>query len=241
MSLGRQVVRHFVTARSADDPPASRPLAERLPVGLEVGSPPGVAVIASRTDAAVLGAAVGLALLARRSGAAIVCVYDGDSERSGPVWGRVPALASARGVAARLAVGGLDARVTGRLAIAPLPVDPSEAASAAMRAMAAADGSPVVLALGGPRDPAFEGLLEVQDIVLVVTGSDAVPGLVAMALEGLARRGITACACDPPCGLASRLLAASGLGLAPSLRRALSEPLRLLAAPPPTRPGARWR
>ena len=85
-------------------------------------------------------------------------------------------------LAARLQARGLDAVARGRLAWLALPADQLALAA---RAAAAVD-VPAVIAVTGPRTPATDELLAEQDLVVLVVGSDAQPGLEALALAGLA-------------------------------------------------------
>lgn len=85
-------------------------------------------------------------------------------------------------LAARLQARGLEAVARGRLAW--LALRPGELALAA-RAAAAVD-VPAVIALTGPRTIATDSLLAEQDLVVLVVGSGAEPGLEALALAGLA-------------------------------------------------------
>jgi hypothetical protein len=84
-------------------------------------------------------------------------------------------------LAARLQARGLVAVARGRLAWLALRSD--ELALAA-RAAAAVD-VPTVIAVTGPRTPATDELLAEQDLVVLVVGPDAQPGLEALAHAGL--------------------------------------------------------
>jgi hypothetical protein len=85
-------------------------------------------------------------------------------------------------LAARLQARGLDAVARGRLAWLALRSDELPLAA---RAAAGVD-VPAVIALTGPRTPATDALLADQDLVVLVVGPDAQPGLEALALDGLA-------------------------------------------------------
>jgi hypothetical protein len=87
-------------------------------------------------------------------------------------------------LAARLQARGLDAVARGRLAW--LALGPDDLALAA-RAAAAVD-VPAVLAVTGPRTGATDALLAEQDLVVLVVGPNAEPGL-----ETLARAGLSGC------------------------------------------------
>jgi hypothetical protein len=84
-------------------------------------------------------------------------------------------------LAARLRARGLDAVARGRLAW--LALGPDQLALAA-RAVAAVDG-PAVIAVTGPRTAASDALLADQDLVVLVVGAGAQPGLETLALAGL--------------------------------------------------------
>jgi hypothetical protein len=234
MSLLRAVLEHFV-APTGDSRPAAhgdfvvddegpdRACAEPAP-----RTPPGVAVLSAAVDAQMLGAALGLALARRRSAPVVaVCVWTGGLP-GGSAW-RAPALPAARSLAATLRARQHDARAAGRLAVVRLPPGPDEAAAQARRALAAAGAAPAVLALGGPRDAAFDALLAEQDLVVVATSSAAGPALARLAVGGLASSTARACVCDVPGTHPARSLAAAGLTLLPSARRALAAPVDALS------------
>ena len=84
-------------------------------------------------------------------------------------------------LAARLQARGLEAVARGRLAW--LALGPDQLALAA-RAVAAVD-VPAVIAVTGPRTAASDDLLAEQDLVVLVVGAGAEPGLEALALAGL--------------------------------------------------------
>jgi hypothetical protein len=227
MSLLRNVFEHFVVP-SGDSRPAAhedfvvhdegsdRACAEPAP-----RTPPGVAVLSAAGDAHTLGAALGLALASRRRAPVVaVCVWTGGLP-AGSAW-RAPALPAARKLAARLRAREHDARAAGRLAVVRLPSAPDEAAAQARRAAAAAGAAPTVLALGGPRVAALDALLAEQDLVVVATSSGADPALARLALGGLASETARACVCEVPPAHPARSLAAAGLTLLPSARRALA-------------------
>jgi hypothetical protein len=88
---------------------------------------------------------------------------------------------SASRLAARLQARGLSAVSRGRLAWLALAADELPLAA---RAVAAVD-VPAVIAVTGPRTAATDSLLADQDVVVLVVGSDAEPGLEALALGGL--------------------------------------------------------
>ena len=190
-------------------------------------TPPGVAVLASPADAQPLGAALGLALAARRRAPVVVlCVWTPD-RRAAPSL-RGPAMPAARRLAATLVARGHDARPAGRLTVVRLPSMPEEAVVHARRVTAAAGAAPTVLAFGGPRLAAFDELLAEQDLVVVATPYGTDPALARLALADLAAATTRACACEVPPAHPARSLAAAGLTLLPSARRALAVPVEAL-------------
>jgi len=194
----------------------------------ERGTPPAIGLLCRSADAQSLGAALGLALGARhRAPVVAVCVWTGETA-AGVGW-RAPARPAARRLAASLAGRGHDARAAGRLAIVRLAADAGEAAVQARRATAAAGSAPAVLALGGPRVAAFDELLAEQQLVVVATASGAEPALARLALAGLASATARACVCEVPSARPARSLAAAGLTLLPSARRALAVPAEALS------------
>jgi hypothetical protein len=84
-------------------------------------------------------------------------------------------------LAARLQARGLEAVARGRLAWLALGAGQLPLAA---RAAAAVD-VPAVIAVTGPRTAASDDLLADQDLVVLVVGSDAEPGLETLALDGL--------------------------------------------------------
>jgi hypothetical protein len=85
-----------------------------------------------------------------------------------------------------------------------------------------------VLALGGPRAAAFDALLAEQDLVVVGARSGADPVVTRLAVAGLAGAA-RACACEVPAARPARSLAAAGVALLPSARRALAGPVAELS------------
>ena len=85
-------------------------------------------------------------------------------------------------LAARLQARGLGAVARGRLAWLALRADEFGFAARATAAV----GVPAVIAVTGPRTAATDALLAEQDLVVLVLGGDAQPGLAALALAGLA-------------------------------------------------------
>jgi len=208
----------FVTPGEAPDPACAEPAPR---------TPPGVAVLTAAPDAPALGAALGLALARRhRAPVVAVCVWSG-GQPAWPAW-RAPALPAARRLAAGLAARGHDAHPAGRLAVVRLAGPADDAARQARGVLAAAGAAPAVLALGGPRAAAFDALLAEQDLVVVGMRTGADPILTRLAVDGLAG-AVRACACEVPAAHPARSLAAAGLTLLPSARRALAGPVTELS------------
>ncbi len=228
MSLLRGVVEHFVVPAADPRAPAREDFAgrgerpDRACAEPAPRTPPGVAVLASPADVQPLAGALGLALADRRRAPAVaVVVWTAEQLAEGPSW-RAPALPAARRLAAALAARGHVVAAAGRLAIVRLPLAPDDAAGQARRAIAAAGTAPVVLALGGPRAAAFDALLDEQDLIIVATARGADPALARLAVAGLSFGSVRVCVCEVPPAQPARTLAAAGLTLLPSARRALA-------------------
>lgn len=240
MSLARRIAEHFVLPadadraharggtgglrrhRRADASPAGAPPTRACAVA-PPRTPACLAVLAPAADGAALGAALALALARReRAPAALVCLWAPGGGR--PSW-RAPALPAAARLARVLAARGHDARSTGRLAVVRLAAPCEQAAAEALRASAAAGSAPAVLALAGPRAAAFDELLAQQDHVVVAVAPGADPALARLAVAGLER----ATACEVPPAHPARSLAAAGVALLPSARRALAAPVAALS------------
>jgi hypothetical protein len=225
MSLLRTVIEHFVVPPGDRRPDAAEALGApgegAQGAGLASRTPAGVAVLAAPADAHALGAALGLALAGhRRAPVVVLCVWTA-GPAAGPTWG-VPALPAARRMAAALCARGHDARAAGRLAVVRLPAQPDEAAAQARRATAAAGSAPSVVALGGPRVAALDALLSEQDLVVVAASSGTDHALARLALAGLQSTTARACVCEVPPARPARAVAAAGLTLLPSARRAIA-------------------
>jgi hypothetical protein len=209
----------LMSARAVTDEP--------IPACAVRAAPDAVAVLTAAPDAPALGAALGLALARRRRApVAAVCVRT-PGRSPWPAW-RAPALPAARRLAAGLAARGHDARPAGRLALVGLGGADDDAALAARRVLAASGAAPTVLALGGPRAAAFDALLAEQDLVVVGVREDADPILTRLAIAGLDGT-VRTCACEVPAVHPARSLAAAGVALLPSMRRALAAPVAELA------------
>jgi hypothetical protein len=253
MSLRRSILEHFVVPSSgvradprrgggaAGDADATV-LVGRDPegVGLSLEGPVGapalplgttaaaLGLLCAPADAQSLGAALGLALVARhRAPVVVVCAWTAEAPAAGG-W-CAPPRPAARRLVANLVGRGHEARAAGRLAMVRLPADAGEAAAGARRVSAAAGAAPVVLALGGPRVAVFDELLAEQDLVVVATGSGTDPALARLALAGLESATDRACVCEVPPARSARSLAAAGVALLPSARRALAVPVAELS------------
>jgi hypothetical protein len=165
--------------------------------------------------------ACALALLLRRRGPAIVCVWGAAARRA-----EAPATAGARRLAASMAARGLTVRATGRLVVVTPDADGPVAAAEAGRAAAAAGEAPVVLALARPRDDAFDGALAAQDVA-VVAASDAPEELVRLAVATLDQASRAAVAARPLSGIAA-WPARAGIWAGPAARRAVAPALAAL-------------
>jgi hypothetical protein len=149
----------------------------------------------------------------------VACVWTADGLPHAEPASQLPAGRAARRLVASLGAHGLDATACGRAAVVALPADPGAAVATAGRAAAVAGAAPPVLVLGGPRAEAFDAALADCDRVLVLgrDGDDAVAPLAVAALAG------RAAAATVTLGPATRALAAAGLAVPASLRRALED------------------
>lgn len=197
-------------------------------------SPNRMRTLAPAPCAAVLGAgreaaagAATLALSLARTGSwpcALVALWRAGD---GPAC-RLPARAPARRLRAGLRALDIEAHASGRLVVVVLPQDAAEAAATAERATAIVRG-PVALALSGPRDGFVDGLLRLQDVVVLLArpGDDpAVADLAEASLRGLAAPIMT---CEAAVGSSGRALALAGGNPPVGLRRALAPALRAVA------------
>jgi hypothetical protein len=213
----------------ADEPvPACAMTDEPTPACEVQTAPDAVAVLTAAPDALALGAALGLALARRRRAPVVAVCVRSPGRSPWPAW-RAPALPAARRLAAGLAARGHDARPAGRLAFVRLGGTDDDASLTARRALAATGAAPAVLVLGGPRASAFDALLAEQDLVVVGAREDADPILTRLTIAGLDGR-VRACACEVPAAHPARSLAAAGVALLPSVRRALAAPVAELAS-----------
>jgi hypothetical protein len=208
-----------------------RPPARRSPATpATAAAAPRIALVCAAEDAAALGVAAA-SILARRHRAdcalAFVWAPEGVSRAVGQ--GGLLAGRAARRLATALAAREVPSAARGRLAIAAPTGDAATAAPAAARALAAAGAAPTVLALGGPREPAFDALLAEQDLVVLVTRPSASGPLADLALAAVGDVATRAVACEVGPTPAGRLLATAGLRIPRALRRALSAPLEAVA------------
>jgi hypothetical protein len=200
-------------AARAEAAPAMR-VAERV-------VPATFAVLAAPDDAAVAGAALGLAAArAHRAPCALVCVWTGRPAGVPPR--SALAAGAARRLTGRLAARGLDAGRRGRLVTVALPPAEAEARAAAERALAAAGDLPVVLVVAGPRPAALDALLGAVDRVVVAPAPGAPAGLEDLAVADAARVGRSIAVLGLPAGGSpgARLLLSAGLGVSAALRSA---------------------
>ncbi|HYF27658.1 MAG TPA: hypothetical protein VD931_18090 [Baekduia sp.] len=194
-------------------------------------------------DAALCGAALGLALVAGGGAAAVLTwrpgaapgavVADRDAGPSTGRWdephvhdapepARHDAAALATRAAARLARRlegqGLATVARGRIVLADLPADAAAAERDANRALAL--DAPAVLVVAGPRPPSFDALLAGADRVVVATAPETPGVLVELALADAARaaRATGRLELRPS---AANAVALAGLGTPPALRRAV--------------------
>jgi hypothetical protein len=174
-----------------------------------------IAVLTEPQCGLAVGATVALALAG--SAVALVAVWPAEA-RLGLA---APAVPAARRLAVSLSARAIEARAVGRIVVAGLPHDETEAVDALRRADAASDVTRV-LVLAGARGDDWDGVLLSADAVLV-HGSD--PSLVGLAVERLARTGASAHALETRLPRPVRALAAAGLALPGALR-----PLRLTLA-----------
>jgi len=231
MSLLRCLIEHFVAP-----PGGSRPAAHEDVVPADEGpggactapaprTPPGVALLCAATGVQPFAAALGLALARRgRAPIALICVWTAGLQAGG-ARGRVPASPAARRLATALRLRGLSVRATGRLVAVALPAEPLQAVEQARRAMAASGGAPTVLALGGPRNSVLDELLFEQDLVVVVAAPGGDPAIARLAALDVEDGRGRVCVCEVALTPAARTLAAAGLGVPASARRALAAPV----------------
>ena len=174
-------------------------------------------VAVASSSAAVCGRqaeplACALALALRARGAAVVCTWAAPAAPA-----TAPPTTAARRLAASMQSRNLSATASGRLVLVRLDDDPRVAASEAGRASAAAGDVPVVTAICGPREPAFDDLLTGQSVTVVAAG-DGPEELVRLAVATLGSTAVAA----PALGTLASWMARSGMWVTPAARRALA-------------------
>jgi hypothetical protein len=190
------------------------PAAARPTRDLAIPSPGSFVVLGEKGDA--LAVAGGLVLAGGSCG--VTCVWPSDE----PLL-RAPATRDARRLARRLESRALSCVPVGRLVRVALPAAPAEAVATARRAAAAAPTA-CAIALSGPRDADLDGLLALQDAVVLVARAGADSALVRLALAGLTAMGPPATAVAPPTGI-SRRLGLAGVAVLPRLRAEIGDAL----------------
>jgi hypothetical protein len=221
--LRARAVDFFIEPREAPPAPPGLRAAPRTSVRAATRPPLRAAVLGSAADAVPVAGMLANALRsASGASTAAVAVWAPGASlgRGGPA-----ALGASR-LAARLTARGLPAVARGRLAWLRLDDHPVAAAVAVRRAAGALD-VPLVAVLGGPRCEVIEGLIDEQDLVLVVAGEPDGP-LVRLAVDGCAGAAVAHGACAPG---PARWLALAGLAGAHGLARPVRGLVRELAAP----------
>jgi hypothetical protein len=178
---------------------------------------PSLGVLANARDLPAVAVAVGV-VVARRSPAALVCLYAPGDAVPGPTL-RAPPRAAATRLAASLRARGLAADARGRVAMVEL-AEEQDAAGAAAHALAAAGALATVLAIA-VRDPDLDVLLAAQDAILVALPSSADPTLAELAASGAARLAPRATSMALNLDPASRTLALAGLHAPAAVRAAV--------------------
>jgi len=193
---------------------ASRPAAPARRRALPVAGAPAAAVLGAPGQArgVALLLAAELRLRARAACALAGEWTGGEAGPGGPA--RLGAGRAPRALAERLAERGLDASTRGRVVHLSLPPEAGEATAAWSRALAAA-ACPAVLAVAGPRPPAFDVVLGGLDLVVLVCAAG--DELTELALEGLAGVRAPVITCRPVGAGAQRLLRASSLATSRAL------------------------
>ena len=163
--------------------PSCRGARRTAAAGPDSAAPLGLAAVLGAPAAAVpVAAACAGELRARaRAVASVLCVSHGGEMPAGAT---TPAV---RRLAARLATGGLPATACGRLAWVALDAEPRQAAEQVERCRALA-GVPLVLAIAGPRAPAFEPLLADAELAVAVLPAEADDALRVLAVATLPSR-----------------------------------------------------
>jgi hypothetical protein len=200
--------------------PEAAASARPIPVVMPAACAPEVAVLAAPRDVLALAAVLALRLT---RGTAAVGLWTGPAAPRHPRAG-LPPTPGARRLATSLAARDLPARAAGRLVTTVLPADEPSAAAAATRLTAAVRDAPVVLAVGGPRGEAWDGVLAGCDLV-AVHSADGV--LAQLAADRLAEQDVRGIPITAP-SAAARRLARAGLAL-PGAADALTDLARAVA------------
>jgi hypothetical protein len=192
------------------------PVAPVAPAAVAAGAvraapDPSIAVLAAPELAGAVGAV--LALGSAGGGVALLASWR-TRRAAGP---SLPAVPAARRLAGALGERGLAAEASARLVVVRLPDDGVEAVDALRRADAVAGATARVVALGGARGDAWDGVLLSRDEV-VLHGADA--DLVGLAAQRLGELGANVRALPRLPPLALRVLASAGVVL-PGTGRAL--------------------
>lgn len=196
--------------RAADEASPRRAAVPPSPVGaaplrLVAAAPTAPREVVLGAPAEALAAGVALAAAHRTAAAArpvsVLAVW------AAPVPGGLPAWPAAMRLATRLAGRGLAASATGRLAVVALPEPDDEAAEALRHLLVAGLDLPLVLAVGGARGPALDGLLDRFDGAVLAGLEPALAAVAAVALTVAARE-------VPAAGPLDRGLARAGLARA---------------------------
>ena len=197
-------------------PPAVAPF-ERITARRDSPTDPAVRSVEESGCAAVIGppgeaepvaAALALALRPNKRAAATAVIVLAAGQVPLPSGGGVR---GARRLAARLAAHDFDASARGRLAWAYAPPE------AASRAVVVA-GAPAVLAVTVPLTAALEAVVADQDLVVVVARDHDGP-LARIAIDSLARPGLSVTSAPPLARGLPRLLARAGIRAPIELRR----------------------
>jgi hypothetical protein len=213
----------LVAPRAPDGPPRARRASWReRPTRGDSGAALALGVLVPARDLSHVAAAAALAVGARAP-AVLVCLHGPDRPVAAPAV-RAPATAGAARLASSLRARDLEAHARGRLAVAALPPDPGEAATAAARAQAAASGLPSVLALAARHDE-LDALLATQDAIVVALRPGSQPGLASLAVSGAEALGAAAVAFDLRSDPLARALATAGARAPRAMRDVVAEAL----------------
>lgn len=187
---------------------------------------PSAIVLGARADAMPVARLLATELRLRAGGGCVLVGEWHGGEPEGPASGQ--AHPATRRLAARLAGRGLEGSARGRTLHLALPGDPVAAAAAWQRAVAAA-GAPAICALAGPRTPAFDPLLDEQDLLVLAPAADAVEALTELALSGLAGVRTPVVVSRPVARRGAGVVAASSFATSRALGQAVTEAVKALA------------